>query len=63
MCHSRDRFRRNCDDYRNVYHNRTRVITQHTMTNQLTEELVYWELAEAPDEDDATEDDEEHVES
>ena len=33
------------------------------MTTQLTEELVHWGLAEAPDEDDATEDDEEHVES
>jgi hypothetical protein len=33
------------------------------MTTQLTEELVHWELAEAPDGDDATEDDEEHVES
>ena len=33
------------------------------MTNQLTEELVYWELAEAPGGNDATEDDEEHVES
>ena len=33
------------------------------MTNQLTEELVYWELAEAPDRDDATEDDEDDVES
>ena len=32
------------------------------MTNQLTEELVHWELAEAPAGDDATED-EEHVES
>jgi hypothetical protein len=32
------------------------------MTTQLTEELVHWGLAEAPDGDDATED-EDHVES
>lgn len=34
------------------------VSIRHTMTNQLTEELVHWDLAEPPDGADVTEDEE-----